>query len=102
MLGEGAVGPDPMVPWVEAGCHGHKQKSIAQLAKSEVHCTNLLKVRSAEERAGLFHSVLATSTAQSVKSPEYCQKIIFSSVCTYISIYIVCAVIKYLNSCGFP
>lgn len=70
VLGQGAVGPDPVVPWVGAGCHGHQQKSIAQLAQSEVLLHKLARSeRSAEECAGLFHSVLATSTAQSVKSP---------------------------------
>lgn len=70
VLGQGAVDPGPVVPWVEAGCRGHKRKSIAQLAKSEVLLHKLAESeRSAEECAGLFDSVLATSTARSVKSP---------------------------------
>lgn len=55
MLGEGAVDPDPVVPWVEAGCHGHKQKSIAQLAESEVLLHKLAKSeRSLKSVLGCF------------------------------------------------
>lgn len=43
VLGEGAVDPDPVVLWVEAGCRGHKWKSLAQLAKSEVLLHKLAK-----------------------------------------------------------
>lgn len=103
VLGEGAVDPDPVVPWVEAGCHGHKQKSIAQVAKSEVLLHKLAKSElSAREPAGLFCSVLATSTAQSVKSPLILPKNnLFLCIYIHKYIYSVCSN-KILELLWFP